>query len=362
MKNKPQQYVTGGAVRDVIMGHQPKDIDYVWTGVTPEYLINKGMVQVGANFPVFLDEFNNEHALARTERKTDVGYNGFECEFHPDIIIEQDLERRDLTINSMAVKIEDWDIFVKTRNVELVVDPFDGLTHINEQFLVNTSDAFAEDPIRVLRTARFAARYGFTVSVNTLVLMNLIASELNHVPTERIWAEMFKGLNEHYADKMFDVLNVAWVFNVDIMRPYKQVDYGGMVNNRDADVVTKFCMAAMGFNKEDYHNMSVPNEYALISHAYNERKFDLQNYSKKTASERMDIMTKLRAFNNNDIVESVLKVFVRCSPTYGQFIADIVWHDIEQVRTVDAAEISKQFKTGEEIKQAIYNARLSKLI
>jgi tRNA nucleotidyltransferase (CCA-adding enzyme) len=357
-----QQWVVGGSIRDVILGHIPKDIDYVWTGVTPEYLINKGMTQVGANFPVFLDNDNNEHALARIERKTDVGYNGFECDFHPNITIEQDLERRDLTINSMAVKIEDWAQFVETQDVSMVVDPFNGLIHLYECMLFNTSDAFAEDPIRVLRTARFAARYGFTVGIKTLLMMNLVAPELNHVPTERIWAEMFKGFNEKYTDIMFEVLNVAHVFDVKIMCPYKQVDYGSLGKNRDADIVTKFCMAAGGFTKEDYHTMSIPNEFAQMSHAFNQQRFDLQNYSKKTAVERLEILTKLRAFNNNDIVDAVLNVFIRCSPVYGQFIVDVVMHDIERVRMIDAAEISKQFKTGEEIKRAIYDARLSKLM
>ncbi len=355
-------YVVGGSIRDILLGKAPKDLDYVVVGSNHDEMISLGFTRVGSGFPVYLHpDTSDEYALARTERKVGVGYNGFECNTEY-VSLYDDLSRRDLTINSLAVPVEHFQEFCDTKDTNVIIDYFGGITDLRNGLLQHINKDFGLDPIRVLRTARFAARYGFTVSVNTLMLMNLIASELNHVPTERIWAEMFKGLNEHYADKMFDVLNVAWVFNVDIMRPYKQVDYGSMVNNRDADVITKFCMAAIGFNKDDYHNMSIPNDFALISHAYNERKHDLQNYSKKTASERLDILTKLRAFNNNDMVESVLKVFVKCSPTYGQFIADMVWHDIEQVRTVDAAEISKQFKTGEEIKRAIYSARLSKLI
>ena len=181
-------YLVGGAVRDHILGVDSRDRDYVVVGSTPERMISDGFSQVGISFPVFLHpETKDEYALARTERKNGVGYSGFETFFDPTVTIEDDLARRDLTINAMAMT-EDGTI----------IDPYNGQADIKDGILRHTSDAFADDPLRVLRLARFAARYNFSVAFSTLELAQKIVNdgELETLPRERIWLELEKGFSE----------------------------------------------------------------------------------------------------------------------------------------------------------------------
>lgn len=186
-----KKYIVGGAVRDHIMGVEAKDRDWVIVGATKrdiERLIESGYKQVGADFPVFLNPFTNEeYALARIERKTGDGYLGFECETE-NVSLEQDLLRRDLTMNAIA-----YDPVTKE-----VVDPYNGREDIKNRVIRHVSDAFAEDPVRVLRVARFAARYGFAVHDSTKALMEKMAKngDLKHLQRERVMQEMVKCVTE----------------------------------------------------------------------------------------------------------------------------------------------------------------------
>ena len=199
-----KNYLVGGAVRDQLLDLVVKDKDWVVIGATPEHLINQGYIQVGKDFPVFLDPKNKEeYALARTEKKSGEGYTGFICEFGQEVTLEQDLERRDLTINAIA----------KDENGHLI-DPFNGQQDIKDKILRHVSPAFIEDPLRVLRVARFAARFsklGFTVAEETMELMSHIASsgELAHLTPERVWTETEKALSEDSANIYFEVLRTA---------------------------------------------------------------------------------------------------------------------------------------------------------
>lgn len=184
-------YLVGGAVRDFLLQRPVKDRDYVVVGATPQQMLDLGFSRVGADFPVFLHpESNEEYALARTERKTGKGYNGFETTFDPTITLEDDLRRRDLTINAMAMDIETGEI----------IDPFNGRKDLEEETLRHVSSAFAEDPLRVLRVARFVARYGFAIADETFDMMKHLVSsgELNNLTPERVWLEMEKGFGETY--------------------------------------------------------------------------------------------------------------------------------------------------------------------
>ncbi len=182
-------YLVGGAVRDELLGLHISERDWVITGATPDDLLSQGYRQVGASFPVFLHpETGEEYALARTERKEGRGYHGFSVEFDPHITIEQDLERRDLTINAMA-----------RDNEGALVDPFGGRQDLEDRVLRHVSPAFSEDPLRVLRVARFAARFhhlGFQVHPDTLELMRHIADigELDHLVPERAWTEIRRAM------------------------------------------------------------------------------------------------------------------------------------------------------------------------
>lgn len=195
-------YLVGGAVRDQLLNLEVKDRDWVVIGSTPQQLLQKGFQQVGKDFPVFLDPQNKEeYALARTERKKGVGYTGFICDFSPEISLEQDLLRRDLAINAIA----------KDQHGNLH-DPYDGITDLNNRILRHISPAFAEDPLRVLRVARFAARYhylGFNIASETLELMTQItkSGELKHLVAERIWQETNKALQTKNPEIYFYVLH-----------------------------------------------------------------------------------------------------------------------------------------------------------
>lgn len=185
-----QRYLVGGAVRDQLLEIDVYDKDWVVVGATPEQLLEKGYTAVGKDFPVFLHpKTKEEHALARTERKIGSGYTGFECYFAADVTLEEDLLRRDLTINAMA---QDPD--------GSIIDPFNGQADLRDRLLRHVSSAFTEDPLRVLRVARFAAKLdhlGFRVADETLALMRQIvhSGELNNLTPERVWLEWQKSLS-----------------------------------------------------------------------------------------------------------------------------------------------------------------------
>jgi len=194
---EPKFYTVGGCVRDPLMGKLAHDIDYVVVGATPEWMIQKGYKQVGADFPVFLNEKGEEFALARTERKTGDGYHGFETVFDPSISLKDDLFRRDLTVNAMAKDMETGEI----------IDPFGGQVDIKAKRLKHVSEAFREDPVRVLRLARFVAKFAgdWSVDDSTVALCKeMVANgELNHLTKERIWKEFERALHDIFAPEKF---------------------------------------------------------------------------------------------------------------------------------------------------------------
>ena len=204
-----QRYLVGGAVRDHLLGRKSKDKDWVVVGSTPDEMISLGFQQVGADFPVFLHpKTKEEHALARMERKSGKGYTGFICDFSPDVTLEQDLIRRDLTINAMAM----------TESGE-IIDPFNGQFDLKNRFLRHVSQAFIEDPLRVLRVARFAARlqnYPFHIAPETCDLMIEItdSGELESLTAERVWQETWRALQEQHASTYFQVLDKCRALNI----------------------------------------------------------------------------------------------------------------------------------------------------
>ncbi|MBK8814635.1 MAG: multifunctional CCA addition/repair protein [Methylococcaceae bacterium] len=196
-----EKYLVGGAVRDRLLGYSVKERDWVVVGETPESMIKLGFRPVGKDFPVFLHPQNHEeYALARTERKSAPGYKGFVVHADLDVTLEQDLQRRDLTINALAM----------TPDGE-IIDPYGGRDDLEKRLFRHVSPAFAEDPVRILRVARFAARYhplGFKLAPDTLDLMKAMveAGEVDHLVPERVWAELFKALNEPSPSAFFYTL------------------------------------------------------------------------------------------------------------------------------------------------------------
>ena len=199
-----QVYLVGGAVRDQLLGRTVTEHDYVVVGVTPQQMLAQGYMPVGSDFPVFLHpQTKEEYALARTERKSGVGYGGFTFYTSPDLSLKDDLIRRDLTINAMAQTTDGQ-----------IIDPYGGQQDLAQRILRHVSPAFVEDPLRVLRVARFAARYadlGFQVATETLALMQQLVEqgELAYLSPERIWKETQRALTEAHAEVYFEVLRAC---------------------------------------------------------------------------------------------------------------------------------------------------------
>ncbi|CEK11780.1 multifunctional CCA addition/repair protein [Legionella hackeliae] len=202
-------YLVGGAVRDQLLGYPVKERDWVVVGATPEQMLQLGYQQVGRDFPVFLHpQTKEEYALARMERKSAPGYYGFKCDFNPNVSLEDDLLRRDLTINAMAMDTNGH-----------LIDPYNGETDLKEKLLRHVSPAFIEDPVRVLRVARFAARYhhlGFKLADETRALMYLMVKrgELNHLVAERVWQEWFRSFEEKNPEVFISTLRACGALKV----------------------------------------------------------------------------------------------------------------------------------------------------
>ncbi|MFT6779132.1 MAG: tRNA nucleotidyltransferase (CCA-adding enzyme) [Paraglaciecola sp.] len=212
-----QTYLVGGAVRDKLLGRPIKDQDWVVVGSTPKKMLAQGYQTVGADFPVFLHpKTKEEYALARIERKVGVGYTGFSCDASSEVSLEEDLMRRDLTINAMAMDDQGN-----------IIDPYNGQQDLDNKLLRHVSDAFIEDPLRVLRVARFAARYhnlGFRIAPETMALMQTIveSGELIALSAERVWQETARSLMEVHPEVYFENLRscgalAAWFPELDVL-------------------------------------------------------------------------------------------------------------------------------------------------
>jgi tRNA nucleotidyltransferase (CCA-adding enzyme) len=204
-----QTYLVGGAVRDALLALPVKDRDWVVVGASPEDMLRQGFVSVGKDFPVFLHpDTKEEYALARTERKTAPGYKGFAVHASPDVTLEQDLARRDLTINSMAVPVAALRAD-GSFDATVVTDPYNGQEDLRCKLLRHVTEAFREDPVRILRVARLAARFSdFTVAPQTNALMRdmVAAGEADALVSERVWQELSRGLLAQRPSRMFEVL------------------------------------------------------------------------------------------------------------------------------------------------------------
>ena len=228
-----QVYLVGGAVRDQLLGRPIKDKDFVVVGATVENMLEAGFQQVGADFPVFLHPVSREeYALARTERKQGLGYQGFSVHASPDVTLREDLQRRDLTVNAMAIEVKS--LTDDTPINGKVVDYYGGLDDLNSKTLRHVSSAFSEDPLRVLRTARFYGRYydlGFSIADETLLLMRQLVNsgELAHLSSERIWQESSRAMMQVspqvYWQQLFEIGALIEYF-VPLHQAWSHAQYG----------------------------------------------------------------------------------------------------------------------------------------
>ena len=396
-----QKFLVGGAVRDRLLKLPVKDCDYMVVGSTPEELLSLGYQQVGKDFPVFLHpETGDEYALARTERKQGSGYNGFSCYSGKDVSLEDDLIRRDLTINAIA-EDESGQVF----------DPYLGLQDLQDKVLRHVSPAFSEDPLRVLRVARFAARFfklGFCIAPDTLLLMQQLSEsgELSHLTPERVWAETEKALITDSPQVYFQVLRdcgaLAVLFpEIDNLfgvpgpkRWHPEIDTGIhtlMVVEQSVllsnDVAFRFaCLvhdlgkALTPKDKWPSHKghgflglavikslcvrLKIPNECRDLALLVSEHHTLIHSAFELKPSTLLKLMNSCDAWRKPARFLQMLECCVADSKGRTGFeekpypSAEYVWQAFQAALTVDVQDIIKLGVKGAEIKEALLNARI----
>lgn len=395
-------FLVGGAVRDKLLQLAVKDCDYMVVGSTPEELLSQGYQQVGKEFPVFLHpRTGDEYALARTERKNGNGYNGFSCYSGTDVSLEEDLLRRDLTINAIA-EDEHGERF----------DPYNGLQDLKDKILRHVSPAFSEDPLRVLRVARFAARFhplGFTIAPETLTLMKDLcrSGELSHLTPERVWAETEKALASDAPHIYFQVLRdcgaLAVLFpEVDALfgvpgpkRWHPEIDTGihtlmvveqavllsDSVAFRFACLVHDLGKALTPKDKWPSHKghgflglavikslskrLKVPNECRDLALMVSEHHTMIHSAFELRASTLLKLFNNCDAWRKPQRFQQMLQCCVADSKGRTGFedkpypSADYVWQALQAALTVDVQDIIKQGVKGAQIKEELLAARIA---
>ena len=334
-------YVVGGAVRDELLGLPVQDRDYVVVGATPEEMEAAGFRPVGRDFPVFLHpKTHEEHALARTERKSGRGYKGFTVYSAPDVTLEQDLARRDLTINAIA-KAPDGTL----------VDPFHGKSDLQKGVLRHVSDAFAEDPVRILRIARFAARFAFRIADETMALMTkMVASgETDHLVPERVWQEFAKGLAEPHPARMFEALERCGL-RAKLLPELRQLpkDWSGPLPVRFAVLCWPLQEADI---KSLCDRLKVPNEereLALLAC----RTRSLLNAS--NAGDLLNLFKRTDAFRRPERFAAFLEAALLSQPG---FDSKKIEQSLKAAQAVDAGAIAARASAPAEIPALLDRAR-----
>lgn len=397
MTDKLTTYLVGGAVRDALLGQQVTDRDWVVVGSTPEQMVKSGFKAVGKDFPVFLHpKSKEEYALARTERKTAKGYQGFQFNTSPDITLEQDLKRRDITINAIA----------QDENGS-IIDPFNGQKDLENKVIRHVSEAFNEDPVRVLRVARFAARFNFTIADETMNLMRGMTSngEVDALVAERVWAETEKALKTDYPHQYFAVLRecgalekvfpeIDALFGVpQPVEHHPEIDTGVhtiMVLEQAArltdDPVVRFAALTHDLGKAltpneilpSHHGheragleplkelclrLRVPKDYQSLASAVCEYHLHLHKIQELKPRTILKVFEKTHCFRSDNRAKDIAlacKADARGRTGYedieyeqAQLFVDL----FNAANDINSAEIAKQYDSGEDIKQAISKAR-----
>lgn len=392
-------YCVGGAVRDELLGLPIQDRDYVVVGATPEAMIRAGYKTVGKDFPVFLHpQTHEEYALARTERKTAKGYKGFAVHAAPDVTLQEDLARRDLTINAIA-KAADGTL----------IDPFSGQLDIQAKVFRHVSAAFVEDPVRILRLARFAARFtDFTVAEETMQLMcdMVLAGEVNALVPERVWQELAKGLMEAQPSRMFEVLRTCGA--LEHIFPELDRLWGVPQPEKHHPEIDTGVHVMMVIDYAAEQQFSLPVRFAALTHDLGKGTTPQDmlprhiGHEQRSVALLKDVVTRLRVPNEcRDLAVMVAQFHgklhavtqmkpstrlhflmeldaIRQPQRFQAFLqaceadsrgrtgmencalveAELLSKTLVAALKVDAGSIAKQFTQPEEIKQAVFNARL----
>ncbi|MFT5117686.1 MAG: tRNA nucleotidyltransferase (CCA-adding enzyme) [Kiritimatiellia bacterium] len=357
-------FLVGGAVRDQLLHFPYHEKDWVVVGSSPEEMMQLGYTPVGKDFPVFLHpQSHEEYALARTERKTARGYKGFTFHTDGNVTLEEDLQRRDLTINAIAQD-----------DNGTIIDPYNGQQDIKDKWLRHVSSAFSEDPVRVLRVARFAARYhhlGFRVAEETLALMQVMASngETQHLVPERVWQECQKALSEQYPEIFFTSLKDSHTLN-DILPNFQHNDISPCLTALNSccqltgDPIMRFAAFCFPLDSSETEtlclHLATPNEYkelAILSQQHYLTCISINNWSAVTLTtlfQKTDALRKLERFK---------KLLIVCQAIYHMDAHKNQSQEFESVRLLlDALQSYKNIDHQALIKQGFQKAALGEAI
>ena len=399
-----QIYAVGGAVRDELLGLAVKDRDFVVVGATPQAMLDAGYKPVGKDFPVFLHpKTHEEYALARTERKTAAGYKGFAVHAAPDVTLEEDLARRDFTINAMARPVDGV--------LEgALIDPYNGRADIKAKLLRHVSPAFVEDPVRILRAARFCARFTeFSIAPETLNIMQQMVQngEVDALVPERVWQELSRGLMEAKPSRMFEVLRACGALQKilpeldrlwGVPQPPKHhpeidvgvhvmlvVDYAAQQHfslpirfaalmhdlgkgTTPADVLPRHIgheARSEHLLKDVVKRLRVPNDCKELAKMVAKFHGKLHAVLQMRVDTLLTFLIELDAFRQPERFEDFLKA-CECDSRGRTGLENCALPEAEFLKiaflkalSIDAGAVAKQFETPEQIKQAIFKARLA---
>ena len=344
MINKEKVFLVGGAVRDILLGIDPKDKDYVVVGMDEQQMLNLGFEQVGKDFPVFLHpETGYEYALARKERKTSAGYNGFSVDTK-DVTLEEDLFRRDLTINAMAMN----------HNGDLI-DPYNGAVDLKNKVLRHVSVHFSEDPVRILRIARFSARYNFDIAQNTIEMMTGMVKngEFDSLTPERVWKEFEKVLSEKHVHRFFDYLEkIGALEKVPGFSTISNKDYFDFIQKHSKDQYTSNLLHTFSqMEKTDLDKWKMPSEEQQKINQFSLWKDNESFYSSLSIEDRLKFIQQNRSLQNVDrsieLIEQIsLYHFWKKSDKDVNYIhKDVFLEDISKIKSLDYQSIVEEAKT-----------------
>lgn len=377
-------YLVGGAVRDQLLGLPIKDRDWVVVGETPESLKQKGFQQVGNDFPVFIHpKTKEEYALARTERKQGHGYTGFICDFSPQISLEEDLIRRDLTINAIAQD-----------ELGNLIDPFNGINDLNKKVLRHVSNAFSDDPLRVLRVARFLARFfclGFVIAPETLNLMQSMVAkkELNYLTAERVWLETKKALESKNPEQYFltlqsiDALPVIFPELADYLKHMEKYHLNNLLGNI-TDIIPSipvrlsqislirfaklFYSLSLDSIKHLCKRLNLPKDFLKLTLHCSQYAHLFKNAFNLSSTEIVTLFTKLDLWRNKENINLIRQVFGELYIKEGSFLWECYQIALkEDVQSVindgfQKAEITQELNLRRAKKIEIYLANTNQLL
>ena len=336
-------YQVGGCVRDSIMGLNPKDIDFVVVGSNENELLSLGYSQVGKDFPVFLHpESGYEYALARTERKTGAGYNGFSVETN-NVTLEEDLFRRDLTINAMAMD-----------DKGNIIDPYGGKNDLKNKILKHVSHHFSEDPVRILRIARFSARYNFSIHNDTLEIMALMVKngEFDSLTNERVWKEFEKVLDEKYLVNYFLSLEkINALEKIPGFNSINEKEFFNVIQEKsDNKFVANLVHTFSQMDKKQLNSWKMPAEFQRKVNLFQEWKNNERLYSYMNIDEKILFIQQHKALHSTDELFSTLENVILYNNWKNNQNSNInneknqILIDIDKLKTIDYIQIIEEAK------------------